>query len=239
MKKMRKLLPALAMLLISAVMMSTASFAWFAMNTNVTATGMDVSAKSNDTFLQIKPKGGAIDATTNGGVSASATTTNVQLYPAKYDSTNKKYQYAYSNNQASSAAAGGYYDVPAGDLGHYVLTNEFDIFMKDSASNSYTENLKVTGFTVTCAEADMLNAIRIVVTCGDKVQTLSADGKTSGASNSVASSVVLADTVNETGVTVTIQVYIDGDSDGVYSNNIAKLQNASVSVAFSTEQPSA
>lgn len=238
MKKMRKLLPALAMLLISAVMMSTASFAWFAMNTNVTATGMNVSAKSNDTFLQIKPKGGAIDAT-NGGVSASATTASVQLYPAKYDSTNKKYQYAYSNDQAHSDAAGGYYDVPAGDLGHYVLTNEFDIFMKDSASNSYTKNLKVTGFTVTCAEADMLNAIRIVVTCGDKVQELSADGKTSGASNSVDSSVVLANSVDEAGVTVTIQVYIDGDSTGVYSNNIEKLQNASVSVAFSTEQPSA
>lgn len=236
MKKMRKLLPALAMLLISAVMMSTASFAWFAMNTNVTATGMDVSAKSNDTFLQIKPKGGSITAE---GVSASATNTNVQLYPAKYDSANKKYQYAYSNDQASSTAAGGYYDVPAGDLDDYVLTNEFDIFMKDSASDSSTVNLKVTGFTVTCAEADMLNAIRIVVTCGEKVQTLTAEGKTSGASNSVASPVVLADTVNETGVTVTIQVYIDGDSAGVYSNNIAKLQNASVSVAFSTEQPTA
>ena len=44
MKKMRKLLPAIAMLLVSAVMMSTASFAWFTMNSEVQATGMQVTA---------------------------------------------------------------------------------------------------------------------------------------------------------------------------------------------------
>lgn len=46
MKKMRKLIPALAMLLVSAVMMSTASFAWFSMNTTVDATGMQIKATS-------------------------------------------------------------------------------------------------------------------------------------------------------------------------------------------------
>ena len=44
MKKMRKLIPAFAMLMIAAVMMSTASFAWFTMNDTVTATGMEVKA---------------------------------------------------------------------------------------------------------------------------------------------------------------------------------------------------
>ncbi len=45
MKKLnRKLIPAFAMLLLSAVLMSTASFAWFSSNTTVTATGMKVQA---------------------------------------------------------------------------------------------------------------------------------------------------------------------------------------------------
>lgn len=44
MKNTRKLIPALAMLLVSAVMMSTASFAWFTMNSTVEATGMQVTA---------------------------------------------------------------------------------------------------------------------------------------------------------------------------------------------------
>ena len=50
MKKMRKLLPAIAMLLVSAVMMSTASFAWFTMNSEVKATGMEVTAIAPDSI---------------------------------------------------------------------------------------------------------------------------------------------------------------------------------------------
>jgi hypothetical protein len=42
---MKKLIPALALLIISAVVMSTASYAWFSMNTQVTATGMQVKAQ--------------------------------------------------------------------------------------------------------------------------------------------------------------------------------------------------
>lgn len=45
MKKFRKLIPALALLLVSAVLMSTASYAWFSMNTKVTVTGMKVTTK--------------------------------------------------------------------------------------------------------------------------------------------------------------------------------------------------
>ena len=44
MKNTRKLIPALAMLLVSAVMMSTASFAWFTMNSTVKAEGMQITA---------------------------------------------------------------------------------------------------------------------------------------------------------------------------------------------------
>lgn len=47
MKKARKIIPALAMLLVSAIMMSTASFAWFTLSNQVTVSGMQVTAKSN------------------------------------------------------------------------------------------------------------------------------------------------------------------------------------------------
>ncbi|MBO4284402.1 MAG: hypothetical protein J5958_07255 [Clostridia bacterium] len=42
---MKKLIPALALLLVSAVLLATSSFAWFSMNTTVTVTGMEVSTK--------------------------------------------------------------------------------------------------------------------------------------------------------------------------------------------------
>ncbi len=57
--KTRKLLgikgfiPAVAMVLASATMLGGVSYAWFSMNTSVSATGMQVTAKSDNTFLLI------------------------------------------------------------------------------------------------------------------------------------------------------------------------------------------
>ena len=53
MKKFKKLIPAFCMLLVSAVMLGSSTFAWFSMNNKVTATGLDVTAKSNTQFLVI------------------------------------------------------------------------------------------------------------------------------------------------------------------------------------------
>ena len=51
MKKMRRLIPAIAMLLVSAVMLSTASFAWFTMNEQVTASGMQIQAQATGSLI--------------------------------------------------------------------------------------------------------------------------------------------------------------------------------------------
>ena len=85
MKNTRKLIPALAMLLLSAVLMSTASFAWFSMNTEVKATGMTVQA-TTPASLEI--------ATTSDGAwtyDATLTTTKTGLNPVHYDSTTDKW----------------------------------------------------------------------------------------------------------------------------------------------------
>ena len=49
--KMRRLIPAMAMLLVSAVMLSTATFAWFTTNEAVTASGMQVQAKATGSLV--------------------------------------------------------------------------------------------------------------------------------------------------------------------------------------------
>lgn len=51
MKATKKIIPALVMLLVSAVLLSTASYAWFSMNKEVTATGMSVTAKVSSNLL--------------------------------------------------------------------------------------------------------------------------------------------------------------------------------------------
>lgn len=51
MKKMRRMIPALCMLLVSAIMLSTASFAWFTMNDSVTASGVQIQATADASML--------------------------------------------------------------------------------------------------------------------------------------------------------------------------------------------
>ncbi len=51
MKNLRKFIPALAMLVLSAVLMSTASFAWFSMNTEVEVNGMKVKAQADGNLI--------------------------------------------------------------------------------------------------------------------------------------------------------------------------------------------
>ena len=53
MKKTKIIVPALGMLLLSTAASVTGTVAWFAANAQVTATGMQISAKTNTTFLLV------------------------------------------------------------------------------------------------------------------------------------------------------------------------------------------
>lgn len=84
---MKKLIPALVLLLVSAIVLSTSSYAWFSMNTQVTASGMEVTAKAPASLL-ISTDG------TNFGATAdlkSDTALAEKIFPTYY---NKKYLFA-------------------------------------------------------------------------------------------------------------------------------------------------
>ena len=53
MKHSRKIVASIAMLLVSAIMLGTASYAWFAMNTRSNADGLTVEAYTDSNFLEI------------------------------------------------------------------------------------------------------------------------------------------------------------------------------------------
>ncbi len=80
MKKTRKLIPAIAMLLTSAVMVSTSSYAWFSMNSEVTAGNMTIKA-TTDANLYIK-EGASVDINNITGTTATLTAKNEAILPA-------------------------------------------------------------------------------------------------------------------------------------------------------------
>ncbi len=94
MKNTRKLIPAFAMLLLSAVLMSTASFAWFSMNTSVTAGGMQVKATATGSLLISTGHGGTYSTSVNFSDGAKT------LSPCTYTTVNETAGYYYVQNAA-------------------------------------------------------------------------------------------------------------------------------------------
>ena len=117
MKKMRRLIPAIAMLLVSAVMLSTASFAWFTISNQAEVSGMQVTATAGSSLLIIDAKRAegeaAVDVddfkTANGILklqqATSALTPATYVVPAEGEKDEGKIQYL-TNAGAVNPATG-------------------------------------------------------------------------------------------------------------------------------------
>lgn len=216
MKLTRKLIPAFIMLLVSAVLMSTASFAWFAMNNNVTATGMSVSAKADSIFLEIKGTEDT-DWTTAGTNDFSAS-----LYPVAHKTfgdgnaatietdTNWFYKYVkYADD----------HETGAGDA------QEIGAFSDYVAKTSYTirlnPNMVKTGYDLYVSKITIPadTGITVIIQCGTKYQEFSET------SNNIEWSAekTLVDVMTDAEMTVNVYIYINGEDENVYTNNAAAL----------------
>lgn len=235
MKKFAKLVPALAMLLVSATVLATSTFAWFSMNHTVTASNMTVTAKSDAFWLQIANEEGVSKDNSNK-TEADAKTTAATIYPAKYNGTKGSDAWQYANSDSAddhTANAAGLKDVASANVAHYRLANTFKISLKDADSVQKAKDLKVATCKVTGASA-FRDAIGIVVVCGENVQTIKATGQASGTAWSITDAQVLAGEVTTAETEVKVYVYIDGENSAVKSANLteANLAGTAVELTF-------
>ena len=146
--KFKRLIPALAMLLVSAILLGTSTFAWFSMNTQVTATGMQVKAVAEDGLL-IKNELDT-DAVTNWKVSTTASygtlvdlaptsTTDVTAwYHAKSDNQNDaKANQDAANYETLSANANWKREEGTGKSGAYFIDSATNVGTKDASEKAY------------------------------------------------------------------------------------------------------
>lgn len=101
MKKFKKLIPAFCMLLVSAIMLGSSTFAWFSMNNKVTASGMSVQAKANTMFAVIAKEA----ELTEGKIATGFASENADLSTLVTGDALKKYPLAY-NNTADAITVG-------------------------------------------------------------------------------------------------------------------------------------
>ena len=212
------------MLLLSTAASVTGTVAWFAMNTQVTATGMTVSAKSDSTDLIIV-EGSTFDpnATSRTVTSSHAATELYPVAPATTLTTANietpaSWHYAYSSDNDVATKTGDY--IACTSLTDYVVSETFSIGLSAKSGNASASNLRVT-------EVNLPDdtGISCVITCGSNICG-QYEGDAQPTSNNV-----LASTVTTSGVVITIYYYINGDDAHVYTNNKANLTGA-VSFTF-------
>lgn len=239
MKKFKKLIPALCMLLISAVMLGSSTFAWFSMNNKVTANGMQVQAASNTQFL-------VISTSTTFGSDAAVDLTKAtgygngnEVYPIRYNSGTAAITASTTGTDTISVATNEWYTAFSSSFtdgtqvtGAKKITEESDDFKQyvlkytgyiglaaGSTSNTNTFKVKATitdgNGNSTCAlvilkQNDTTTTERFAF---DNVSNSRAN-ETTGTTNFT----VNADTDNQQYVEVTVYVYVDGQDAAIKSD---------------------
>ena len=189
MKATRKLIPALALLLVSAVLLSTASYAWFTTNTTVTATtSVSVTAPEN---LQISkaPEGAgnyswvtAIDLKDIDPIRPASSVDGSNFYylgtTATLDNIIDDTNYVldedtgnvYAATDTSKVSALGKATVvPTDDMGQYVYTDTLYLLSGNDVAKTDSEmelglNVDISAGTDPGVSANLMNALRVAIT---------------------------------------------------------------------------
>lgn len=241
---------AIAMVLVAAVALGSATFAWFVSNNKVEATTTKISAQSNSAYLVIDNAAATkTSKTSKSSVTASETFTDTKLYPAQWDQhfdangkkdgdegfTNVTYQFesAYAESKdATAEKANTRFAVgdPTTAAGlDYTLANKF--YIGTGTYDGTFTNLKVTGVTVNnTADTQLSSAMRVLVTCGNEWAVWSS---TKMESSSRTDGVIMAEGITkDTDAEVNVYVFYDGADGKVYTTNLDNLKDCGVTVSF-------
>lgn len=251
----KQLAAAIAMVMVAAVALGASTYAWFVSNNKVTATTSTISAQSNAAFMYIrdeKEESKNLTADTSSVTSTAlypahwVTVAENSAESGNYKGKDAgKFYTAYgttADNGAmvtdtlklvEKAADSETKGSPADAVdAKYAVKNTFFIGSKGTelsdlvvAAASLTNE---DGNNSTSENADLDNALRILVTCGDN--WVLCDKSSILASNEDNTAHKLADKVSSTETEVNIYVFYDGDDTQVNTNNLPDLKKASKNI---------
>ena len=238
------------MVCVAGVALGSSTYAWFVSNNSVKATTSTISAQSNAAFMYIRDE----NETSTDLTADTSSVTSTALYPAHWVTEKAgnyatadvgKFYTAYGTTADNGAMVADTLKIveasaesstkgsPADALtAQYAVKNKFYVGSKGTTLS----NLVVTGAALTTEDgkastsenADLDNALRILVTCGDN--WVLCDKNSILASNDGNTTHKLADTVSSTETTVEIYVFYDGDDTEVNTNNLPDLKKASKNI---------
>ena len=230
--KKNRLLLSLLILVFAIAIAGTSTYAWFAVNRNVTVSNMQVTIKNDTTYLVIAKSATPITDVDDLGtsVTAAATASNATVLPVRYNSDADpaegytKWEIGRGQGYSNGAVTVDdqedpeYTAVAEDDVDNYVVQYTFYVGLTSTTQLPAT-NLRVTGLTATAvspASDVFLPAVSAVVKCGATIVDF--ENVNSNAVNSTPvqlSSTVALGTV----YTIDVFVYINGDNSAITSAN--------------------
>ena len=219
---MKKLIPALCMLLVAASILGTSTYAWFSMNDKVTAEGMTVTATSDSIFLEIKgeAQNSVFDVKASAGM-------NKQLKPVAHNAFDSngiedlsKWYYKFSTDPTLSNANGKVTAAntisSTADFSDHVATTTYQVQLHANGGGT-AYDLYVSGISIVGAD----KGVTVIIAGDDGYQefTTSSEGTIALGSEDQ----ILFDEVTTTAVTVKVYIFFDGNHEKVYTNNASEL----------------
>lgn len=238
----KQMVAAIAMVLVAAVALGSATFAWFVTNNKVDATTSTISAQSNAAFMYIR---NINNSDTNATSDVADITDNKELYPATwanhFDSTNNLsadagiYQFETATakdpkksdiDESTRRVVGAPDSNEVKDK--YAVKNSFKVGTKGTKLTNLIVDPTNGGISLVSADnsnTQFDNALRILVKCGEN--WVLCDKSSVIKSSSTGSNLLATEVAPEQEVEVDVYVFYDGDDSAIYTNNLGSLKDAS------------
>lgn len=238
-----KLLMSIIAVAFAFIALGTSTYAWFSMNQTVEVIGMQISAKSDSTFLIIGDVNDLNAVQTNNAVTIPMTVeTNLKVYPSAHDELTNAADAANVGNwyfetaatpDASTAKDGTKNALTAENFAKYVIKKT--VYVTLAKGSNQATNLKVNNFALTQRTDENLSGtskthspVKVVIASSSKAIEFDSTNTTSNE--------VLAATVTDQAlIALDIYIYYNGADTNVFTNNIANLAGATITLSFGVE----
>ena len=244
---MKKLIPALCMLLVAATLLGTSTYAWFSMNTQVTASGMSVTASAPKSLLISTSEDTGFGNTVS---LTSMTTVAGTIVPSHY---NEKMLFAKLNNSGTALVdqAGDTYGVAKTEMDAFIAGSDAtfptgktyiaqteedyfkdDIYLKYEGENG-TANITLSVAFATENTDPVKTAMHVVVVNSEGTVVLDYDMSEAGTAKDISGAVL---TANEAATKYTVYYFLDGEDAECKNSNITANNTIGVTLTFAIKQ---
>lgn len=181
----KQLAAAIAMVLVSVIALSSSTYAWFAANTQVSATGMQVQAQTEGGIEIAYAESTGVSGTFSTSANAGATSA-IPLAPTSTVNTSAWYHASAETSGASAARVRSYETLSISESAianqaygktggvtvgtsttNYYMVQNFNI--RSTSAASLAKGLKVQKVEVAGNSANMSKALRVAIKMGDTV----------------------------------------------------------------------